>query len=284
MEILLKNKNIILTGGGRGIGRIVAQKCDLEGANLALIDIIKENLVETKNLLRNQNKHSFFKVLDISIEDSVRKNFEEIINRFDGKIDVLINNAGIQGPIGEFPSNNISEWKRNVEINLFGTAHCTHAVLPYMVNRKYGKIINLSGGGSTSPRPNFTAYGVSKTAIVRFTETLAEELRQHHIDVNAISPGAINTKMLEEILLEKDKAGKEYNQALSRKENGGNNPEFPVNLICFLASSLSDGITGKLISAIWDPWQDTGFQTMLKEDKDLATLRRIDNKYFERIK
>ncbi len=278
--MLLKNKNIILTGAGRGIGRIIAQKCDLEGANLALIDIIKENLVETQNLLRNQNKHFFFKVLDISLEDSVNKNFEEIIDRFDGKIDVLINNAGVQGPIGEFSSNNISEWKRNIEINLFGTAHCTQAVLPYMIKRKYGKIINLSGGGSTSPRPNFTAYGVSKTAIVRFTETLAEELKPYNIDINSISPGAINTKMLDEVLNKKDKAGKEYNEALKRKKSGGNNPEFVADLICFLSSHLSDGITGKLISAIWDPWQDPEFQNILKRNKDIATLRRIDNKFF----
>ena len=282
--MLLKNKNIILTGAGRGIGRVIAQMCDREGANLALIDIIEENLLGTLELLKNQNKQTFIKLLDISAQESVKKNFVEIINKFKGKIDILINNAGIQSPIGEFSSNEIISWKRNFEINLFGTAHCIHAVLPFMMKGKYGKIINLSGGGSTSPRPNFTAYGVSKTAIVRFTETLAVELKPYNIDINSISPGAINTKMLDEILNKKDKAGKEYFNALSRKKKGGNDPEIAANLICFLASSLSDGITGKLISAIWDPWQDTGFQTMLKEDKDLATLRRIDNKYFERIK
>jgi NAD(P)-dependent dehydrogenase (short-subunit alcohol dehydrogenase family) len=149
-----------------------------------------------------------------------------------------------------------------------------------MINIKKGKIINLSGGGSTSPRPNFSAYAVAKTGIVRFTENLAEEVKEFNIDVNAIAPGAINTKMLEDVLHAENLAGIEYDEAVKRKKTGGNNPELAADLICFLASGLSDGITGKLISAPWDPWKENSYQNELRNNKDVAVLRRIDNKNF----
>jgi len=278
----LRGKNVILTGASRGIGKIVAQKLDAEGACLALIARNKKKLEETLTLL--SNKRSFYYVCDISDEVAVRKIFSEISKKFNKKIDVLINNAGVQYPIGLFVDNELSVWKDNIKINLFGTINCIKSILPEMIGKKYGKIINLSGGGSTSPRPNFSAYGVSKTAIVRFTETLAEELKKMNIDVNAVAPGAINTSMIKEIIDSEKKAGKEYEEAVIRQKNGGNNPRHVAELITFLSSSLSDGITGKLISAIWDPWRDSEFQNLLKNDINVSTLRRIDNKYFKGIK
>jgi len=197
-----------------------------------------------------------------------------------GEIDILVNNAGVQNPIGLFYITNLSEWKRNIEINLFGTVNFTYYVLQNMIAIKRGKIINLSGGGSTSPRPNFSAYAVAKTGIVRFTENLAEEVRGFNIDVNAIAPGAVNTKMLEEVLKAESLAGNEFDDAVKRKEKGVNDPELAAELICFLASGYSDGITGKLISALWDPWKEKTYQDELKNNKDLAVLRRIDNKNF----
>jgi NAD(P)-dependent dehydrogenase (short-subunit alcohol dehydrogenase family) len=152
--------------------------------------------------------------------------------------------------------------------------------LQCMIDNKKGKIINLSGGGSTSARPNFSAYAVAKTGIVRFTENLAEEVREFNIDVNAVAPGAVNTKMLDDVLNAKSLAGKEYAEALNRKEKGGNDPELAADLIVFLASGLSDGITGKLISAPWDPWNENSYQNELRNNKDIAVLRRIDNKNF----
>ena len=165
---------------------------------------------------------------------------------------------------------------------MFGTAHITFAVLNDMITQNKGKIINLSGGGATAARPNFSAYAVAKVGIVRFTETLAAELFEHHIDVNAVAPGAVSTKMLEDILSAHDKAGKEYQDAVKRKETGGMDPQLAAELVCFLCSDDSDGITGKLISAPWDPWQTKEYQDLLKSSKDLATLRRIDNNYFSR--
>lgn len=279
--MILENKNIILTGAGRGIGREIAKKLASEGAQLALIARTESELKETLDIINPAKNNTFYKTLDISNETKVIESFDEIITRMKG-VDCLINNAGIQHPIGLFNNTKLTDWKSNFKINLFGTVNCTFAVIKKMIEQKSGKIINMSGGGSTSPRPNFSAYGISKTAIVRFTETIAEELKGHNIFVNAVSPGAVNTKMLDEVLAANENAGMEFNDAVKRKKEGGNDPAIAADLICFLCSELSDGITGKLISAQWDKWNESAFQEMLRNDKNFGTLRRIDNKNYFR--
>ncbi|MBL7086946.1 MAG: SDR family oxidoreductase [Candidatus Cloacimonetes bacterium] len=278
----LKNKNIILTGAGRGIGKLIARKLDSEGARLALIARTEEELKKTLHQLKNNE--SFYKICDIANGESVINTFSDISRKFNDKIDVLINNAGVQNPIGPFIENDLDDWEKNLKINLLGSINCIKFILPYMIKSKHGKIVNFSGGGSTSPRPNFSAYSVSKTAIVRFTETLAEEIKEYNIDINAVAPGAINTSMLEEIIQSGKMAGHEFNEAMKREKSGGNDPKHIVELITFLSTNISDGITGKLISAIWDPWKDSEYQNTLRSDSNIATLRRIDNKYFAGIK
>ncbi len=277
--MMLKNKTILLTGAGRGIGREIAITCAREGAKMILISRTESELDETLQLIIKDSPESFFLTADVSNELEIAEAYTKIRSKCK-RIDVLINNAGIQHPIGLFHQNDFTLWKKNIEINLFGAAWLTHLVLPDLLTAGKGKIVNLSGGGSTGPRPNFSAYAVSKTAIVRFTENLAEEYKDHHIDVNAISPGAVNTRMLEEVLAAELMAGSEFRDAMQRKEKGGTDPSIAANLISFLASDFSDGITGKLISAPWDPWDNEDFQVLLKADKNIATLRRIDNKTF----
>ena len=277
---MLKNKNIILTGATGGIGTNIARTCDSEGANLFLISRSKDQLIDLLSSLNNDTGKSTYFVLDISDEQGVIDVVKQINYLCNGDIDVLINAAGIQYPIGEFETNKLSVWKDNIKTNLFGTVNMTHAVLPAMISNKFGRIINFSGGGSTGPRVNFSAYGIAKTAIVRFTETIANELKKHDVFVNAVAPGAINTRMVEEILSCGDRAGDELSDAIKRKSKGGDDPRHICELIIYLASNDSHGITGKLISAIWDPWQNSEFQDLLRTDADVATLRRIDNKYF----
>ncbi|MDR3611414.1 MAG: SDR family NAD(P)-dependent oxidoreductase [Ignavibacteriaceae bacterium] len=278
----LENKNIIITGAGRGIGRETAKKLSSYGANLILLSRTEGELKDTLNSLGKNRRDSFYKVLDISKKKDVKDIFGEIIDRID-RIDGLVNNAGIQMPIGPFEKTDIAAWANNLEINLLGTVYCTYNVIQKMIKSRKGKIINLSGGGSTSSRVNFSPYGVAKTAVVRFTETIAEELLPYNIDVNSISPGAINTKMLDDVLAVQERAGGEYKDALKRKAEGGDDPEKAAELIAFLCSDESDGITGKLISAQWDPWQTEEFRMLLKNDKDIGTLRRIDNRnYFKK--
>lgn len=276
---MLKEKNVILTGAGGGIGKVITRHFLDAGANLILIDNSEDSLDKLK-IEHKENAHRIqYFTGDITNCGGIKSIINQVVAENE-VIDVLINNAGIQAPIGPFQKNDLSLWKKNIDVNLFGAVNMTHSVLPSMIRYRKGKIINMSGGGSTSPRPNFSAYAIAKTGIVRFTETIAVELQKYNIDVNAVAPGAINTGMLDEVLESEDLAGKEYMSSLKRKEIGGNDPNLAAELIIFLASEYSDGITGKLISAPWDPWNDKSFQDLLREDKDLATLRRIDNKYF----
>ncbi|CUS88305.1 3-oxoacyl-[acyl-carrier protein] reductase [Candidatus Kryptonium thompsonii] len=276
----LKNKSAIVTGGSRGIGRGIALRLAREGVKVAIVARTSEEVFATVEMIKKNGGEAIGLIGDVSNWNDVQKIVEETVRKF-STVDILINNAGIQKPIGLFQNVDIKEWIRNFEVNLFGAAMFCKAVLPLMIEKRNGKIINLSGGGATYPRPYFSAYSVSKTAIVRFTEILAEEVKDYNIHVNAIAPCAINTRMLEEVLEAGELAGKkELEEAITRAVKGGSPLEIVVELALFLASEESDGITGKLISAPWDPWKNEAFIEKLKVDKDIAVLRRIDDKTF----
>ena len=187
-----------------------------------------------------------------------------------------MNNAGVYGPKGSIWDVDWSEWVQAIEINLFGSVLVARALVTQFRRVGHGKIIQLSGGGATSPLAGLSAYAASKAAVVRFAETLALELREHHVDVNAIAPGALNTRLLDEVIAAgPDKVGKAFHgRALEQKRSGGTPLERGAELAVWLASSDSDGITGKLLSAVWDPWRELpAHRTDL--DSDVYTLRRI---------
>ena len=194
-----------------------------------------------------------------------------------GGCHILVNNAGVYGPKGEIESVDWAEWVKTIEINIYGSILMCRALLPHFKAQRYGKVIQLSGGGATNPLPRISAYAVSKAAIVRFAETLAEEVRGIGIDVNAIAPGALNTRMLDEIL----QAGPEkvgqvfYDRSLQQKESGGAPLDKGADLALFLASAASDGITAKLISAVWDDWENWPDHLEELSSSDTYTLRRI---------
>jgi len=142
--------------------------------------------------------------------------------------------------------------------------------------RRGGSIVNLSGGGATGPRPNFSAYATAKAGLVRFTETLAQEVADLGIRVNAISPGIMATEMLEAVLRAgPQQAGEDYQRMTEVKRNGGQPPERAAALAWYLASPASQGITGRLISAIWDPWPELAKHVDELNESDIYTLRRI---------
>jgi len=145
-----------------------------------------------------------------------------------------------------------------------------------MIQRGGGKIVNLSGGGATSARPRFTAYASSKAAVVSLTETLAHEVKEYNIQVNAIAPGAVNTRLTDEILAAGAAAGEETLERTRRqKETGGVPPDKAAALAVFLASDESDGLTGRLISAVWDDWESMTEHIDRIMASDLYTLRRV---------
>lgn len=275
--MLLEGRNAIVTGGSRGLGKAIAQAFLANGANVAICGREPASLKSAVKELQAycSSKENLCSIgADVSRENDVKHLVDSVLNKF-GRLDIVVNNAAILGPIGESESVDWQEWQRTLEINLGGAMLLCRAVIPLFKKQRYGKIVNLSGGGATSPRPRFSAYAVSKTAIVRLTENLAEELKEFGVDVNAIAPGAFQSDMLEEILQAGiDRVGaKAYEQA--QKGDTSGSMERAAALCVFLASQASDSITGKLISAAWDPWQALSKHKEQLKDSDIYTLRRI---------
>jgi len=186
-------------------------------------------------------------------------------------------NAGIYGPMGPTESVPLDEWRRAIDINLFGVLLPSRAVIPHFKKANRGKIVILSGGGATNPLPNISSYAASKAAVVRLMETLAEELKSFHVDVNAIAPGALATRLVDEVLAAgPEKVGAAFfEKNKGWKEKGAVPLELGANLAVYLASAESDGITGKLISAQWDPWKDLQKHHDELAKSDIYCLRRI---------
>ena len=154
-----------------------------------------------------------------------------------------------------------------------------------MMKQRSGVIINMSGGGAVSPFPRFSAYGISKTAVVRLTETIAEEVKEYNIRINAISPGAVNTRFLDQVLEAGDLAGKDFlEKSIKQEETGGTPPEAASELAVFLAGDDSKELTGKVISAVWDDWKNIPLRIKELKETSLYTLRRIDDRNFREVK
>lgn len=271
----LRDKVAIVTGGGRGIGRAIALAFAQEGANIVVLSRTTPELGETADQIQALGRQALAVVGDVSSRDDVDNLVGLSLHKF-GTVDILVNNAGIQGPIGPMTENDVEHWIQTININLIGLFLCARAVLPIMIKRRHGKIINLSGGGSTSPRPYFTAYSASKAAVVRLTETLAEEVKGFNIQVNAIAPGAVNTRLLEEVLAAGEAAGeKAFAEAWQQRETGGIPPEQAASLAVFLASDESNGLTGRLISAVWDNWHELPKLIPEIMASEYYTMRRI---------
>jgi 3-oxoacyl-[acyl-carrier protein] reductase len=275
----LNQKAALITGANQGLGLEIAQHYVQAGAKVFLCARNQSLLDEAQtSLLKLPGAEGRIASLvgDVSKESDVEKIVAATVQKF-GRIDILVNNAGVYGPKGSIDEVDWMQWVSAIQINLMGSVLMCRAVLPYFKRQKSGKIIQLSGGGATNPLPFISAYAVSKAAIIRFCETLAEEVREFQIDVNAIAPGPLNTRMLNEVL----EAGPEkvgasfYQKAIKQKKQGGAPLSKGAELAVFLAANESDGITGKLISALWDDWENFPSHKPQLDQSDVYTLRRI---------
>jgi len=215
-------------------------------------------------------------VADIGNKIEVEQLKKSVINEL-GIIDVLICNAAVIGPIGPFLDNDLDSWESALKINLIGSIFLIHEFLPKMIENGGGKIIQISGGGATSPLPNLSSYAASKTAAIRFIETLALECKDLKIDINAVAPGVQKTRINEEMI----QAGPEligqalYDATIAKSLSTDDSTQKACDLIRFLVSEESNGITGKLISAEWDNWAEWPNHISELQDSKLYTLRRI---------
>ena len=279
MSHSLKGRAAIVTGANQGLGKAIARTFVQAGANVMLCARDETKLTDVVAELRefcDPGQQVEAIQADVSKKGDVDQLISAALAAF-SQIHILVNNAGVYGPKGPIEEVDWEEWVRAIEINLLGSILTARAILPHFRSNRYGKLIQLSGGGATAPLPFVSAYAASKAGIVRFMETLAEEVKAERIDVNSIAPGALNTRLMDEILeAGPEKVGKSfYERTLAQKSSGGTPLERGAELAVYLASSASDGITGKLISAVWDPWEHfTEHMDDLKKT-DIYTLRRI---------
>lgn len=278
---MLENKNAIVTGADQGLGREIAKEFLKQGASVCICSRdegrLREAAKELEHYKRKSAQRVIFKRTDIGKTEDLDALYAYALQEFE-TLHCVVNNAGIQGPIGDTAEVSWEGIEDVVRINLLGTLYSMRkAVTVFRKQGTKGRIINLSGGGATGPRENFMGYAIAKTGVVRATETMAKETEKDGITINAIAPGAMNTRMLDEILSAgEDVLGeKVYGQALKQREKGGTSPERAAALVAYLASEKAGKISGRLISAVWDGWGNFDAHMDEIEGSDLYTLRRI---------
>jgi NAD(P)-dependent dehydrogenase (short-subunit alcohol dehydrogenase family) len=188
----------VVTGAGRGLGRAFAQALAADH-DVALVARSADELSETQALIECAGGHALAFVADVTDARAVEAAFAGI-ERALGPADLLVNNAGVLGPLGPFAENAVVDWWRTLEVNLLGQVRCAYCALPAMIARGCGCIINIASGGGAVMRPYFSAYVTSKTALIRFSECLAAEVKPHGIAVFAMRPGTVRTAMSEHSL------------------------------------------------------------------------------------
>jgi len=274
----LRGRRAAITGGSRGFGFAVATAFARAGADVMLSARDERELEKAARALGRDFPAVRVEWCagDVSNDADVAALAERAERAF-GHIDVLVCNAGIYGPKGPIENVDFGEWSRALEINVNGVVLCARRFAAQLRASERGKVVILSGGGATKPMPYLSAYAASKAAAVRFGETLAEEWREHGIDVNMVAPGALNTRLLDEVLAAGPAAVGDafYAASLKQKAEGGAPLERGADLCAYLASRASDGVTGKLISAIWDPWERFSELREALAASDVYTLRRI---------
>jgi NAD(P)-dependent dehydrogenase (short-subunit alcohol dehydrogenase family) len=276
-ERVLEGKVALIAGGGRGIGRAIAVAYARAGAQVAVAARTKDQLDETAALCQAVGARTFVAISDVSDWPGVEALEAEVRSEL-GPVEVLVNAAGIYGPIGPTAEVDPGAWARALNVNLIGAFHLCRAVAPGMADRRCGKIVLLGGGGATAPLPSFSAYAASKAAVVRLAETLAVELAPQNVQVNAVAPGLVDTQMQDEVLAAGELAGPLLEKIREARETGSGAvpPEVAAALAVFLASDASGDLTGKLIAAPHDRWAEWRPPFDRLNASTQFTIRRLD--------
>ena len=273
----LSNKIAIITGSGRGIGRAIAIAFAKEGAKVSLVARTISELEETSQLIEEYGSTSLVIPTDVTQPSSVASMVQETVSQY-GRVDILVNNAGVPGPIGALQNNKIDDWIKTIQVNVIGPYLCCNSVVPLMTNQGGGKIINLAGAGANNAWANLSAYCTSKAGVVRMTEVLALDFEDKNIQVNALGPGAIHTRMWEELRNGAEAANATKIQEIGDRvlSGGGASLENPAELAVFLASDDSGKLSGRLISAVTDDFNNIASKIPEIMESEAFTLRRLD--------
>ncbi len=272
----------IITGGVRGIGLAISRQLVQQGIKVLICSRTQNDINQALEILNSNSRKMAFGILaDVSVHGDCQKLIRRAKKLFKNRVDVLVNNAGIYGPIGLLEENDFQLWAKTIEINLLGMVYCCQQIIPLMKRQGQGKIINLCGAGAGGSKslPRFSAYYTSKVAVAGFTEVLADELKDYNVQVNCIAPGAINTGMTDYLIAQgSKKAGVVmHEKAVAQKQSGGDSLQLVTQLVSFLISAQADHLSGRLLSAKWD---NLNALSQAIHSQNLFKLRRIGDKIF----
>jgi len=276
----------IVTGGSRGIGLAIARELASRGFDLVLAARTERELLAARDALVSAFPvRCVAQPTDVSDPAQAQRLLDRAVAEL-GRVDGLVNNAGVAGAVGELAGCDLREWRSALEVNLMGTVHMMRAALPQMRRQGSGRIVNLSGGGvgGAGVLPRISGYVASKAAVVQLTECIAREVAGDGICVNAISPGPVVTEMTATVLAAgPEKAGTAlYEQTLRQRESGGEPPQKAARLVAWLLSGEAKDLTGKLLSAVWD--DVSRIDPAADNRSSLYTLRRIEGTLFQEVR
>ena len=268
----LSGQVAIVTGGGRGIGRAIALALAKARAAVAVVARTEGQLTETVALIERKGGQAVAFPADVTDRQAVEWMVGQVEQQM-GPVDLLVNNAGAGAKASPLWEVDPDEWRRCIDVNLHGPFLCTRVVVPGMIARTHGRIITTASSGGLTPFPYLSAYAVSKCAVIRFTESLAAELKQHGVNVFAFHPGLVRTAMTEVALESPEEEkwlGGKFRKALS--EGRDIPPERAAELAVFLASGKADGLSGCFLSVHYDVTEMVARAQEIKND-ELYTLR-----------
>ncbi|MBI3068195.1 MAG: 3-oxoacyl-ACP reductase FabG [Betaproteobacteria bacterium] len=254
MDLKLKDRVALVTGSGQGIGRTIALALAAEGAHVAVNDVNVKGVEETVDLVRRSGARAIAAPCDITNLDAVKAMATKVEGEL-GRIDVLVNNAALLISHEMFLDTNPEECDREIRVILYGTMNCARAVLPGMIQRKFGKVINIVTDAARVGQERQCNYSAAKGGVISFTKSIAKEVGRHNINVNAVSPGATNSPMRMEMLRQlKENIGEakaaereeKVKRAYALRRIG--EPEDIANAVVFLASEAGRHITGQILS------------------------------------
>jgi len=267
----LRGCTALVTGGGRGLGRAFATVLAKAGAAVAIAARSRDQLVQTETLIRDHGGAAVSVTADVSDPDSVRAMVMQVENAL-GPVDLLVNNAGTGGPFGPTWEADAEEWWSCLEINLRGAFLCCHAVLPSMIARGRGRIINVASGAGAAPIAYMSAYVTSKAALIHFTETLAAETRPRGIAVFSIHPGTVRTSLSEDVMgSAKGRLWLPWFRSIFERGEDVS-PDAASRLVLFLASGAADRLSGRFFMVPEDPAEVVRRAGEVESD-DLYVLR-----------